>query len=286
MILPGIALLLGLSGQLTPTSSSNAPIFLSDTLQRLEKSPLADAPTRQVASGNEVDVELLLAVDASGSMDMEEAHVQRAGYLEALRHRDFINAVQGGLTGRIAVAYFEWAGSINESSLVDWHVIADAGDAEAFAAAIEARPVATRRGTSIANALTYATGMIETNAFTGLRRVIDVSGDGPNNLGPPVLPARDMAVRSGIVVNGLAMIIRPTGVGVKLDRYYADCVIGGPGAFVLPIHAIADFSVAIRQKLVMEVSGVEAPLRPIPVASPAPTDCLIGEKMRPGFLDR
>ena len=127
--------------------------------------------------------------------------------------------------------------------------------------------------------------MIENNAFSGLRRIIDVSGDGPNNLGPPVLPARAMALQTGIVINGLAIIVRPTGVGVKLDRYYADCVIGGPGAFVLPIHAIEDFNVAIRQKLIMEVSGRTPAGAPVPVAATSPTDCLIGEKMRPSFLD-
>jgi hypothetical protein len=276
MILAGIALLLGLSGQGLPGTLEDAS----------SSSPGGPPRLAAAASGEEVDVELLLAVDMSGSMDVEEAHIQRAGYLEALRHKDFINAVRGGLTGRIAISYFEWAGSINESSRVDWHVIASAADAEAFAAEIEARPVTTRRGTSIANALIQGTGMIENNAYSGLRRVIDVSGDGPNNLGPPVLPARAMALQTGIVINGLAIIVRPTGVGVKLDRYYADCVIGGPGAFVLPIHAIEDFSVAIRQKLIMEVSGREPAMPLVPVAAASPTDCLIGEKMRPGFLDR
>ncbi|MET0358107.1 MAG: DUF1194 domain-containing protein [Pararhizobium sp.] len=272
MILAGIALLMGLSGQGLPDTPS--------TTQATHITTIA-AP-----GGRDVDVELVLAVDMSGSMDLEEARIQRAGYLDALRHREFIDAVRGGLIGEIAISYFEWAGSVNESSRVDWHRISSAADAAAFADEIAARPVTTRRGTSISNALTYATGMIDTNAFDGQRRVIDVSGDGPNNLGPPVLPARDMAVRSGIIVNGLAIIIRPTGVGVRLDRYYGDCVIGGPGAFVLPIHTPQDFAVAIRQKLVMEVSGRQPPLRPIPVANPAAVDCLIGEKLRPGLFDR
>ncbi|CZT35676.1 Protein of unknown function (DUF1194) [Rhizobium sp. 9140] len=272
MILAGIALLMGLSSHGLPSAPSTTGVTQITTIAALGR--------------RDVDVELVLAVDMSGSMDLEEARIQRAGYLEALRHKAFIDAVRGGLIGEIAISYFEWAGSVNESSRVDWHVIASAADAAAFADEIAARPVTTRRGTSISNALTYATGMIDTNAFNGQRRVIDVSGDGPNNLGPPVLPARDMAVRSGIIVNGLAIIIRPTGVGVRLDRYYSDCVIGGPGAFVLPIHNPEDFGVAIRQKLVMEVSGRQPTLLPIPVANPAPVDCLIGEKLRPGFFDR
>lgn len=272
MILAGIALLLGLSGEALrpgPDLTGATPVWT------------AAEPT-----GREVDVELVLAVDMSGSMDLEEARIQRAGYLDALRHREFIDAVRGGLIGRIAISYFEWAGSVNESSRVDWRVIESAADAAAFADDIAAKPITTRRGTSISNALTYASGLIDTNAFLGQRRVIDVSGDGPNNLGPPVVPARDTAVRSGVVVNGLAIIIRPTGVGVRLDRYYGDCVIGGPGSFVLPIHNPDDFGVAIRQKLVMEVSGRQPSVRIIPAASLAAMDCLIGEKMRPGFFGK
>jgi hypothetical protein len=286
MKLSRIALHLILSGRLLgallvlAASLLGSPLF-SSTARAASAGPTA-------AERTEVDVELVLAVDMSGSMDLEEARVQRAGYVAALRHRDFVNTVSAGLVGRIAISYFEWAGSVNESSLVGWRVIANAADADAFAAEIAARPIMTRRGTSISNALIFGTGLIEANGFSGLRRVIDVSGDGPNNLGPPILPARDVAVRSGIIVNGLAIIIRPTGVGLALDRYYGDCVIGGPGAFVLPIHDPNDFATAIRQKLVMEVSGRTDISQPavIPIASASPTDCMIGEKLRPNILER
>lgn len=243
----------------------------------------AAAPT-----GTEVDVELVLAVDMSGSMDIEEARVQKAGYVEALRHPEFLEAATGGLTGRIALSYVEWAGTVNPASLVEWRVIANAADAEAFAREIEARPTATRRGTSISNALDFATRLIVDNAYSGLRRVIDVSGDGPNNLGPPVVPARDAAVRSGVVVNGLAIMLRPSGSasGPPLDRYYADCVIGGPGAFVLPVQRAEDFAIAIRQKLVLEVSGLAPKPSVVPIIGMQTSDCLIGEKLRPSFLDR
>jgi len=234
----------------------------------------------------QVDVALVLAVDMSGSMDLDEARVQRMGYVEALRHPDFINAVTAGLNGRIAIAYFEWAGSVNETSVVGWLLIDDAQDAAALADQLASRPVYTRRGTSISNAISFASKLIATSPYDAMRRVIDVSGDGPNNLGPPVDPARDAAVASGIVINGLAILIRPSGSAGSLDRYYADCVIGGPGSFVLPVHQPEDFAVAIRQKLVMEVSRRGPVERIIPVQIAPPTDCMIGEKLRPGFLDR
>lgn len=247
---------------------------------------LSGSPIQTAAMAADVDVELLLAVDMSGSMDMEEARVQRSGYLQALRHPDFINAVQGGLLGRIAIGYFEWAGLVNEASVVNWQVIENAADAEDFAAKLEARPIGTRRGTSISNAILFGTGLIDSNAFSGARRVIDVSGDGPNNTGPPVTPARNDAVSRGIIINGLAILIRPSVSTGPLDQYYAECVIGGPGSFVLPVHEPEDFAIAIRQKLILEVSG----LTPEPAlrlaAGEAAADCMIGEKLRPGFLDR
>ncbi len=145
---------------------------------------LSGSPIQTAAMAADVDVELLLAVDMSGSMDMEEARVQRSGYLQALRHPDFINAVQGGLLGRIAIGYFEWAGLVNEASVVNWQVIENAADAEAFAAKLEARPIGTRRGTSISNAILFGTGLIDSNAFSG--------GDGSSTspVTGPTIPGR------------------------------------------------------------------------------------------------
>ncbi|MCV9999913.1 DUF1194 domain-containing protein [Pararhizobium sp. YC-54] len=248
---------------------------------------LSSTPVATPAAGiAQVDVALVLAVDMSGSMDLEEARVQRMGYVEALRHPDFINAVTAGLNGRIAISYFEWAGSVNETSVVGWQLIDDANDAAALAEHLASRPVFTRRGTSISNAIFFASKLMAASPYDALRRVVDVSGDGPNNLGPPVNPARDAAVANGIIINGLAILIRPSGGAGSLDRYYADCVIGGPGSFVLPVHQPEDFAVAIRQKLVMEVSRTSPAAQIVPVQSAPSTDCLIGEKLRPGFLDR
>jgi hypothetical protein len=237
------------------------------------------------AADQEVDVELVLAVDVSGSMDLEEAQVQRAGYVDALRHPEFIDAVRDGLTGRIAISYFEWAGTIRDNSLVSWQIISGPEDANAFAAQLEARPIATRRGTSISGAIVYGAQLFDANGYSGLRRVIDVSGDGPNNFGPPVTPARDAATALGIIINGLAIMIRPSAAYGSLDDYYANCVIGGPGAFVLPVQEPEDFAIAIRRKLILEVSGAEPPARTIPAAG-EPADCLIGEKLRPSYMER
>lgn len=247
---------------------------------------LSGAVAAPVAAGPEVDVALVLAVDMSGSMDLDEARVQRMGYVEALRHSEFINAVQAGLNGRIAISYFEWAGSVNEMSLVTWQVIETRQDADAFADQLAQKPVHTRRGTSISNAISFASKLLAASPYSAMRRVVDISGDGPNNLGPPVYPARAEAVAEGIVINGLAILIRPSGSAGPLDQYYADCVIGGPGSFVLPVRRAADFSVAIRQKLVMEISRRQMPEQVVPIQAAPRTDCLIGEKLRPGFLDR
>ncbi|WP_457584884.1 DUF1194 domain-containing protein [Ensifer canadensis] len=241
-------------------------------------------PMRAAAAPPDVDLELVLAVDISGSMDMEEASVQRSGYLEVLRHPDFINAVKGGYLGRIAIGYFEWAEQVNESSVVAWQVIEDAKDAEAFAADLEARPFGTGRGTSVSNAILFGMKLIESNAYTGVRRILDLSGDGHNNTGPPIALARADALARGIVINGLVILIRPSGSTVPLDQYYAECVIGGPGSFMIPVREAEAFASAVRQKLLHEVSGRTSGWAPRPAAVAPPVDCLVGERY-PSFLE-
>lgn len=232
-------------------------------------------------AGTDVDLELVLAVDVSGSMDLEEAQIQRAGYVSALMHPEFLSAVREGFQGRIAISYFEWGGTISKNSQMPWVLIETAGDAERFARMIKERPFASMRGTSLSAAIAYGSKLFDGNGYAGTRRVIDVSGDGPNNYGAPVTPARDAATSLGIVVNGLAIMVRPSAAYGPLDRYYADCVIGGPGAFVVAVQEPEDFAMAIRRKLILEVSGNRPPATVIPVAGDA--DCMIGEKLRPGF---
>jgi len=248
---------------------------------------LSASPTIMAATGGEVDVELALAVDVSRSMDYEEVRIQRQGYVEALSHPEFINAVKGGMLGRVAISYYEWAGEVDEASVIDWQIIETAEDAKAFADKVAARPVATQRRTSISAAISYGAASIISNNYRGMRQVIDVSGDGPNNIGVPVLPVRDKAVEAGIVINGLAIMLRPSGAAGGLDRYYSDCVAGGPGSFVLPVHRIEDFAIAVRRKMVMEVSNITPPSPMVHrIAGEPKPDCLSGERQWQDFLDR
>jgi hypothetical protein len=242
-------------------------------------------PVSAAEAAEKVDLELVLAVDASRSIDADEAALQRAGYVEAIRHPDFIHAIRTGLHGRIALSYFEWAGSVRQESLVPWQIIDGEASAEAFADRITQRSYNSFRGTSISGALIFATGLISAAPFEEERRVVDVSGDGPNNIGSPVEPARDAALSAGIVINGLPILIRPSPTYPHLDRYYADCVIGGPGSFMLPVYDASEFATAIRRKLILEVSGSEPPARIIPAAGTEPTDCLKGERDRRLFSD-
>jgi hypothetical protein len=166
-------------------------------------------------------------------------------------------------------------------------VIETEEDALAFAGKLEARPINTQRRTSISAALAQGAAMLVSSPYQGTRQVIDVSGDGANNSGNPVTPARDKAVEAGFIINGLAIMLRPSEVPGGLDKYYADCVTGGPGSFVLPVHKVEDFAIAIRRKLVLEISGLAPPATVQKTAGVPPTsDCLIGEKQWQDIFDR
>ncbi len=185
----------------------------------------------------EVDLELVLAVDVSSSVDPGENVVQRTGYVEAIGHPDIWAAIQTGVLRRIAVTYFEWAGPDMQRTVMPWRLIDSAEAAREFAAALAAPPIFLTRGTgtSITGALAHGDDLIRSNRFDGLRQVIDISGDGPNNRGNPVAAMRDAVVAQGITINGLPLMLRPSPTFVAVDRYYRDCVVGGPGAFVLPV---------------------------------------------------
>jgi hypothetical protein len=234
-----------------------------------------------------VDVELVLAVDVSQSMDYSEHEVQRLGYVDALVHPQVLGAIRSGIYGRVAIAYVEWGGS--QAVVVPWALIEDDASAKAFAGALAARPIRTIHGTSISGALEFAAGLFEGNGYEGFRRVIDVSGDGPNSAGPPVVPIRDAVLEQGFIVNGLPIMLREPSYTFysipDLDLYYADCVIGGPGSFVLPVDDASQLAEAIRQKLVLEIAGAPARLIPAAAAARAPMDCLIGEKLRQRWRD-
>ncbi len=235
------------------------------------------------ADGIEVDLELVLMVDVSRSMTERELEIQRRGYAEALRSDAVFAAVQSGLLQRVAMTYVEWAGT--QKVIVDWRLLEAKEDLEAFADTLTAEFDPALRRTSISGAIRYGTELLNTNAFQGIRRVIDISGDGPNNQGRPVTRARDAAVAEGIVINGLPLMTRE-GMGSdwhldQLDIYYQTCVIGGPGAFVIPVLDWDDFAEAVRRKLILEMVGLPGSMRPMRVQNLAkdPTDCLIGEKI-------
>ena len=225
----------------------------------------------------EVDVELVLAVDVSASMDIEEAKFQRQAYIAAIRHPEFIRAIAHLRRQRIAVTYVEWSSSNQQRVLIPFREIDGQTSAEAFAAALEAAPVKRGAGTSISGAIEFGANLLMWNRFEGDRKVLDISGDSPNLSGGPVALARDNAVARGVIINGLPIVIRPTEREVTVEEYYTACVIGGPGSFMLPARGMQEFAEAVRQKLIREVAGLpQATI--VPVSAAPAVDCLMGEK--------
>jgi hypothetical protein len=231
-----------------------------------------------------VDVELILAVDVSYSMDMDELAIQREGYAQAIVSKEFLQALKTGPNGKVAVTYFEWAASSDQKIIIPWRVIDGPESADAVASEIMKTPIRRASRTSISGAIYFAMPLFDESPYKGLRRVIDISGDGPNNNGAPVSGARDEALSKGIVINGLPIMVKEPSYSTmdidNLDYYYEDCVIGGPGSFVVTIKDREKFKEAIRTKLLLEVAG-RKPERPIiPVADKEPrVSCLIGEKI-------
>ena len=235
------------------------------------------------ASAIPVDVELVIAVDVSYSMDPDEQALQREGYVLALTSKEFLQALRQGAHGKIAVTYFEWAGQSDQKILMPWRVIDGPESADAVAAEIARVPIRRASRTSISGALRFAKPLFDDSGYRGLRRVIDVSGDGTNNAGPLVELTRDDVLAAGITINGLPIMLKRPYRGQmdidNLDEYYEDCVIGGPGAFVIPIHEREKFIEATRTKLVLEVAGRQPDPQIVPTASRARVSCTIGERM-------
>lgn len=237
-----------------------------------------------------VDLELVLAVDFSASMSDGERQLQRQGYVAAFRSPKVLAAIRSGGHGRIAVAYVAWADAGEQTVVVPWTIVDSAQSAAVFAATLAAVPTETTLGTSISAALLFSTGLFHRNGFAGERRAIDISGNGPNNSGPAVDAARDLVVADGITINGLPILIHNRwGGGLydlsQLDRYFDDCVIGGPGAFTVAVHHADEFEAAIERKLILEVSW--RPSHWIPVVETRPLrsiDCRSGEKVNGRLL--
>ncbi|MBR1090075.1 DUF1194 domain-containing protein [Bradyrhizobium manausense] len=264
------------AGIAAPSPKFEPPKFEPQRQQRLA----ADGDAQSV------DVELILAVDVSYSMDMDELAIQREGYAQAIQSKDFLQALKAGPNGRIAVTYFEWAASSDQKIIIPWRLIDGPETADAVAAEILKTPIRRASRTSISGAIGFAMPLFDEDPYHGIRRVIDISGDGPNNNGGPVTVARDLALEKGIVINGLPIMVKEPSYSTmdidNLDFYYEDCVIGGPGSFVIPIKDRDKFKEAIRTKLLMEVAG-RTPERPVVRVADKGKEprvsCLIGEKI-------
>lgn len=251
------------------------------------------AATAHAQAQEPVDVALVLAVDVSRSMAPRELTIQREGYAAALNHPDVVRAIGQGGYGRIAVTMFEWAGDSSIRSVFDWTLVETAADADQLSEAVRnSSPVGLRR-TSISGAILHALKLLDEAPYDGFRKVIDISGDGPNNQGQPVQAAREVALARRIVINGLPLMTSDGFDGgfniPDLDVYYSDCVIGGPGSFLVPVTSWDQFPEAIRRKLILEIGGI-VPLLPTVRLAQAfgsqglmstadPYDCLVGEKI-------
>jgi hypothetical protein len=209
----------------------------------------------------EVDLVLALAVDISGSIDPEEARLQRQGYVQAFRDKEIIRAILSGANGRIAVAYFEWSDSWMQKLLVDWTLLDSEAAIAAFAVRLDNAPISIARRTSISGAMRYAIPLFTRAPYLAERKVLDISGDGSNNDGMMVIDMRHEVLKERIVINGLpVMNDRPNPFGfpneTDLDRYYLHCVIGGPRSFVEVARNFEDFPRAVRKKLLQEVANL------------------------------
>lgn len=267
-------------------SASAASLLLAGAVSALTFGLMPNAEAAE-----QVDVELVLAVDVSLSMSPEELEIQRHGYAAALTDEAVLRAIADGIHGKVAITYVEWAGTNSQVVVVPWTLVANRADAERVVAQLTARPPNSARRTSISAALEFGADLFAESGFEGSKRVIDISGDGPNNQGAPVPLVRDAVVKQGIVINGLPLMTNggmETSYDIRdLDHYYRDCVIGGPGAFMIPVNGWEQFPEAVRRKLVLELAGATSPLwaveeaehPPIVLAQAGPTiDCLAGEK--------
>jgi hypothetical protein len=205
-----------------------------------------------------VDLELVLAVDTSGSVNYEEAHLQRQGIADAFKSEELHKVVGFGVYGKIAVAYLDWSNQFENTVVVDWRLIDGKEAAMQFADDVLAAPTRSGRRTSISSAIVSSLELFEQSPYAGTRRTIDVSGDGKNNYGLSLAPIREEAIAKGITINGLPIMLEDWGRNTfpDIDTYYANCVIGGRGAFAIVAKGFSDFSRAVRRKLIMEISSI------------------------------
>ena len=229
---------------------------------------LAAWPIAASRAAEPVDLELVIATDVSYSIDAEEARLQREGIIAAFRSPEVIAAIRGGALGRIAVAYIDFSSRPYNKVVIDWQIIEDQASAYSFADRLAKAPATRGQSTSISDALELAASLIDGNDLEGSRRVIDVSGDGPNNAGRRVDAVRDEVLAKRITINGLPIINLADQWNSRyfladLDRYYEGCVTGGAGSFVIVASDFVDFARAIRQKLILEIAGLAPAPQPV-----------------------
>lgn len=222
----------------------------------------ASAAARQA-----VDLELVIATDVSPSIDQAEARLQREGIASAFRHPEVIQAIQSGSLGRIGVAYIDFSSREYDKLVLNWRVIHDKATAAGFSEALRKAPPSFGRHTSISDAIALGVLLLEGNDLEGIKKAIDISGDGPNNWGRDVNLARDDAVAQNIIINGLPIL--GDGAYPDLDKYFINCVIGGRGSFVVVARGFQDFARAIRNKLILEIAAEPMRSPILKVAAPA-----------------
>jgi hypothetical protein len=212
----------------------------------------------------QVDLKLVLATDVSGSIDNEEVRLEREGTAEAFLDPEVVKAIQSGSVGRIAVTMVDFSSVPYNKIVVDWHIIRDRASAAAFAEAVRGMPRSIGHRTSISSALELGSLLLEASDkdITATRKVIDVSGDGPNNAGDHMTPVHDKTIANGIVINGLPVMDEQAGgYFPNLDKYYQACVAGGKGSFVVVVRNYRDYAIGMRRKLILEISQNETQIR-------------------------
>ena len=221
---------------------------------------VATAPAIAAEAQPQVDVALVLAVDVSSSVDEGEAGIQRAGYISAMRDPKVADAIRGGLIGRIAVTYVEWASPTDQRQLIPWREISDAASANAFADELQKAPYKPGSTTSISGGIDFCVQVLDKSGIKAVRRVIDMSGDGYSDYGRPVKVSRDAAVKAGIIINGLPVMNERAAYRTKippdLDKYYTENVTGGRGSFTLVVRRLEDFNKLVLQKLILEIASL------------------------------
>jgi len=228
---------------------------------------VAGIPVAQAAE--EVDLLLALAVDVSRSIDQPKFQLQRDGYVAAVANKGVLDAIRAGPHQRIALSFVEWSGFGAQKLLIDWTVIDGPASARRFGDQLVEFPRSFADRTSISGGIEFAAGQIARAPFTAPRRIIDVSGDGTNNAGREVRPARNEVVAKGITINGLVILTQGqflfnaehTNPPGGLEKYYRDNVIGGPGAFVMVAEDFNDFGKAIVKKMIAEIASAAVPPR-------------------------